>query len=112
MSQTLVIYDSTGFILSQAQGSILREPVGVPFLMLNDAPNGKYLTRIDVSKTPHVPVYEDVPNPNATLEQQISNLKVQLEAAKSENITNVLILMKALAEVYEKFIALQIGGTL
>lgn len=108
--QTLVIYDNSGFILSQAQGSNLREPVGVPFLILNDAPTGKYLTRIDVSKTPHTPIYEDMPNPNATLEQQISQIKTQLEASKSENLTNVLILMKALAEVYEKFIALQIGG--
>ena len=110
--QTLVIYDNSGFILSQAQGSNLREPVGVPFLILNETPTGKYLTRIDVSKTPHTPVYEDMPNPNATMEQQISNLKVQLEAAKSENLNNLLILMKALAEVYEKFISLQIGGTL
>lgn len=109
--QILVIYDNTGFIISQVQGSI-REPAGVPFLILNEVPSGKFLTRIDVSKTPHVPVYEDMPNPNATLEQQISQLKAQLEAAKSENLNNLLILMKALAEVYEKFISLQIGGTL
>ena len=109
--QTLVIYDNLGFILSQAQGSNLREPVGVPFLILNETPAGKYLTRIDVTKTPHVPIYEDMPNPNATLEQQINQLKTQLEAAKSENLNNLLILMQALAEVYEKFISLQIGGT-
>lgn len=29
--QTLVIYDKLGFISSQAQGSNLREPEGVPF---------------------------------------------------------------------------------
>lgn len=34
--QTSVIYDNTGFILSQVQGSNLREPVGVPFLILNE----------------------------------------------------------------------------
>ena len=107
----LVIYDNTGFIISQMQGSSLWEPVGVPFLILNETPAGKYLTRIDVSKTPHVPIYEDMPNPNAPLEQQVLQLKAQLETAQSENLTNVLILMKALAEVYEKFIALQIGGT-
>lgn len=106
--QTLVIYDNTGFIISQSQGSNLREPVGVPFLILNEAPAGKYLTRIDVSKTPHVPVYEDMPNPNAPLEQQVLQLKAQLESAQSNNLTNVLILMQALAEVYEKFLALQI----
>ena len=106
--QTLVIYDNTGFIISQMQGNNLREPVGVPFLILNETPAGKYLTRIDVTKTPNVPVYEDVPNPNETLEQQISNLKAQLESAQSNNLTNVIILMQALAEVYEKFLALQI----
>ena len=110
--QTLVIYDNTGFIISQLQGSNLREPVGVPFLILDTAPAGKYLTRIDVSKTPHVPVYEDMPNPNAPLEQQVLQLKAQLETAQSENLRKSLILMNALAEVYEKFISLQIGGNL
>ena len=54
--QTLIIYDNTGFIISQLQGSNLREPVGVPFLILNEAPSGKYLTRIDVTKTPLTPI--------------------------------------------------------
>lgn len=105
--QTLVIYDKSGFMVSQMQGSDLREPVGIPFIIL-EIPQGKRLVRIDVTKTPHIPVYEDMLNPNATLEQQISNLKAQLESAQLNNLTNVLILMQALAEVYEKFIALQI----
>ncbi|WP_027628672.1 hypothetical protein [Ruminiclostridium cellobioparum] len=80
-------------------------------MILNETPAGKYLTRIDVTKTPHIAVYEDMPNPNAPLEQQVLQLKAQLETARSDNLRKSLILMNALAEVYEKFIALQIGGT-
>lgn len=58
--QTLVIYDTTGFILSQMQGSSLREPVGIPFLWVT-IPDGKRLKSIDITVTPNVPVYENIP---------------------------------------------------
>jgi hypothetical protein len=58
--QTLVIYDTSGFILSQMQGSSLREPVGVPYLWVT-IPDGKRLVSIDTTVTPNEPVYEDIP---------------------------------------------------
>ncbi|HEX2927752.1 MAG TPA: hypothetical protein VHP38_16080 [Ruminiclostridium sp.] len=109
----LVIYDETGFILSQAQGSELREPVGVPFLWV-EIPTGKVLNSIDVLKTPNVPIFKDIENPNATLELLIQQLQEKLSQTHEESMTTTLTLMQALAEVYEKFLALQVktGGTI
>lgn len=64
--KTLIIYDDTGFILSQRSGHPLpREPQGVPFLWV-DIPKGKQLkitdgTGVDVSVTPHQIILEDIP---------------------------------------------------
>jgi hypothetical protein len=58
--KTLVIYDNAGAIISQMQGSDLREPVGVPFMWI-EVPQGKILKCIDVSGEEHISVYEDLP---------------------------------------------------
>lgn len=82
MSQTLVIYDNTGFIISQMQGSSLREPVGVPFIWL-EIPHGKILKSIDVGGEKHRPVFEDLPKPETQKLQElidqliIDNLNMQ-----------------------------------
>ena len=49
--QTLVIYDNTGFIISQIMDSSGREPVGIPFMWVDISQN-KSLVRIDTSKNP------------------------------------------------------------
>ncbi len=112
--QTLIIYDTTGVIIDQRMGTDLREPVGVPFLWV-EIPTGKVLDLIDISVTPHVPVFKDIENPNATLEQLIQQLQEKLSQTHEESLTTTLTLMQALAEVYEKFLALQLkssGGTI
>lgn len=80
--KTLIIYDNTGFIISQMQGSDLREPVGLPFIYI-EVPQGKMLRSVDVSGTEHKPVYEDLPKPETQKLQElvdqliIDNLNMQ-----------------------------------
>lgn len=62
--QTLVIYDSTGYVITQMSGSV-REPVGIPFLWI-EVPEGKRIKLtdgigVDVSVTPHQVILEDIP---------------------------------------------------
>lgn len=67
--KTIVIYDTSGKIFLQAQGSI-QEPSGIPFLWL-EIPVEKILKSIDTTKTPHEPVYHGIMGidaDNATLE--------------------------------------------
>ena len=61
---TLIIYDSTGYIISQMSGAV-REPVGIPFIWV-EIPIGKQLKitdgiGIDVSVMPNVAILEDIP---------------------------------------------------
>lgn len=56
---TLVIYDSTGYIISQMAGNI-REPVGIPFMWV-EIPEGKRLVNIDTTRAEHEAVFEDIP---------------------------------------------------
>ncbi len=80
--QALAIYDNEGFILSQMQGSNLREPVGVPFMWIK-VPAGKRLKNIDVSGEEHIPVFEELPKPETQKLQElvdqliIDNLNMQ-----------------------------------
>lgn len=76
--RTLIVYDTTGNILVNMSGDV-REPVGVPFLWV-DVPNGKRVKSIDVSKTPHVAVFEDSPKTqaeeNAEFRKSIAELTI------------------------------------
>lgn len=114
--QTLVIYDNTGYIISQSQGSNLREPAGVPFMWV-EIPQEKRVIRIDVSKNPHIPVFEDVILPYDPVKWEELNVKVlqltsKVESTGQTTLNNTIIMMKGLAEVYEKMIAIQVktGG--
>lgn len=83
--KTLVIYDSTGYILSQMSGDV-REPEGIPFMWL-EIPEGKSLVKIDTSAEEHQPVFADLPKP------EIEELKEQMADTQL-----------ALVEVYELLI--------
>ncbi len=77
---TMIIYDNEGYIISQMQGSDLRTPVGVPYLLV-EIPQGKYVASIDVSVTPNVPIYADIPKTEAQLLQaQIDDLNMAMAA--------------------------------
>lgn len=62
---TLIIYDDTGYMLSDMSGGT-REPQGIPFLWV-EIPDGKRIKRpdngicVDVSVTPNVAILEDIP---------------------------------------------------
>lgn len=61
---TLIIYDSTVYVISQASGFV-REPIGIPFIWA-EIPGGKRIKitdgiGVDVSVTPNVAISEDIP---------------------------------------------------
>lgn len=66
MIKTLIIYDNEGYIVSTRNGHpVPREPIGVPFLWV-EIPEGKQIKitdgiGVDVSKTPHQVILEDIP---------------------------------------------------
>lgn len=64
MTNTLVIYDTTGYIFQQITGSY-RVPQGIPYLEVG-IPEGKQIKYtngigVDVSVTPHQVILEDIP---------------------------------------------------
>lgn len=94
---TLVIYDSTGYLLSQMSGDV-REPEGIPFMWV-EIPQGKRLVGIDTEKNPHVPVFEDIaPTGLEVLQNQVQDLQSQLLIQQDTNI----MLLEAMADVYEE----------
>ena len=73
---TLIIYDNTGYVISQMAGSI-REPHGGVLFLWVDIPDGKQLKLtdgigVDVSVKPHQAILEDIPKTEIELlkEQQ------------------------------------------
>lgn len=76
---TLIIYDTTGYIISQMSGDV-REPIGIPFMYV-DIPEGKRLVKIDTTAAEHQPVFVDLPKPEIEeLKEQISALNIALAA--------------------------------
>lgn len=70
---TLVIFDTTGFVLSSMAGNV-REPVGIPFTWV-EVPKGKYITGVDVSGDTPVAILEDYPKSETeVLKEQVNNL--------------------------------------
>jgi len=73
---TLIIYDNTGYVISTMAGSIREPQGGVQFLWV-EIPEGKRLKLtdgigVDVTKTPHQAILEDIPK------TEIELLKEQL----------------------------------
>jgi hypothetical protein len=79
---TRVIYDTTGLIISQMQGSDLPVITGVPYLEV-EIPDGKYIVSINMSVTPNIPIYEDLPK--SDLQKQVDDLTLQVAEAKQDN---------------------------
>lgn len=76
MSNTLIIYDNTGYIISAMSGSV-REPVGIPFINII-IPIGKQIKLtngigIDVSVAPNIAILEDIPKTEIQLMQDIQS---------------------------------------
>ena len=87
---TLIIYDNTGYIISQGQGEPLpREPQGTPFIWA-EIPTGQQLKitdgiGVDVSVTPNVAILEDIPK------TELEIVKEQVLA--SQDMINALMMM-------------------
>ncbi|HEX2927704.1 MAG TPA: hypothetical protein VHP38_15835 [Ruminiclostridium sp.] len=77
---TLLIYDKEGVIISQMQGSDLREPIGVPFMWV-EIPQGKCIKSIDVSGETPTPVFEDLQKSEVQALQE-ENTKIKLALAE------------------------------
>ena len=72
---TLIIYDSTGYIIFQASGSV-REPIGIPFLWV-EIPAGKRVVSVDMAT--NTPIFEDLPKSNAQLlQEQVDALNIAM----------------------------------
>lgn len=86
---TLIIYDNEGYIISTRQGQPSpRVPVGVPYLEV-EIPQGKRIKvtdgiGVDVTKTPHEVILEDIP-------------PSEIELLKEEN----LVIKQSMAELAE-----------
>ena len=68
--QTLIIYDSEGYIISQMSGDV-REPVGIPFMWV-EVPEGKRI--VSINPETNEPIFEDLPVP------EIQQLRDQVDA--------------------------------
>lgn len=55
--KTLIIYDQDGYIFTQVAGDY-RVPNGIPHLEV-DIPEGKFLSAVDTSITPNVPIFTE-----------------------------------------------------
>ena len=58
--KTLFIYDNSGTIYSQMAGAYILPTGGVQFLEM-EIPEGKTVREINVSVTPNVPIFLDLP---------------------------------------------------
>lgn len=76
---TLVIYDTTGYIIYQAYGNV-REPIGVPFLWV-EVPTNKRLISLDVSGEEPMPIYQDLPKSEVERLHE-ENLEIKLALAE------------------------------
>lgn len=72
--KSLIIYDDTGKIFSQINGTY-EKPVGIPHLEI-DYSEGKIVTGVDVSATPHKAIIEVGPKTETDL------IKERLEATE------------------------------
>ena len=88
--KTLIMYDAQGFIISNITGSY-RVPTGIPFLEV-EIPEGKQIKYtdgigVDVSKTPHEVILEDIPP------SEIDLLKSENEALKASQASQDELIM-------------------
>ncbi|AQR95578.1 hypothetical protein [Clostridium saccharoperbutylacetonicum] len=88
--KTLIIYDDTGYIYLQMSGMYQVPQGGIQYLE-TEVSEGKILKSIDISKTPHIPILEDMPKTdlektqNQLLETQAQLADLQEQILLKEN---------------------------
>lgn len=88
----LVIYDSKGYIYIQMSGTYQVPQGGITYLE-TEVSEGKILKGIDITKTPHIPILEDMP-------------KTDLEKTQEQ----LLETQAQLADLQEKILLKENGG--
>jgi len=86
--KTLILYDNTGYIYLQMTSSTYRAPQGGINYLEVEIPEGKLITGVDLTVTPNVAVFEDIPQTDieiadakiATLELENADINYALMA--------------------------------
>lgn len=100
---TRIIYDSTGQIISQMQGSDFSILTGIPYLDL-EIPIGKYVASIDITVTPNVAVFAELPKSDfqlllekvESLEVENANLKSKVEIISEDDLQTSSVVLDLL----------------
>lgn len=72
--KTLIIYDNNGTIFLQISGSYAIPQGGLQFIEI-EIPEGQILKGVDITKTPHAPILEDIPKSELEiLKEQVNNI--------------------------------------
>jgi hypothetical protein len=82
---TRIIYDTTGKIFDVREGTY-DLPIGIPCLEV-EVPAGKYITSVDVSVTPNVCIFSDIPQPNFIT----ALIKVQEDVGTLNNVIDWML---------------------
>lgn len=92
--KTMIIYDTTGYIIKQVTGSpeSYYIPVGIPYLELDEETyKGKIIDKIDVSVMPNVPIFLDLPKTETQiLQEKIADLENYVLEKETTNTANNL----------------------
>lgn len=59
--KTLIIYDNAGYIYLQTSGTENRIPNGRINYLEIEIPSGKQAINVDITVTPNIPIFEDIP---------------------------------------------------
>lgn len=74
--KTLIVYDNQGRVLLQITGSYTVPGGGVPYLEV-EIPEGKFVTNIDTTATPNVPVFGTTP---PTIESRLASVESAIKS--------------------------------
>lgn len=76
--KTLIMYDETGYIYLQQTGTYRIPQGGINYLEV-EILEGKLITRVDTTVTPHKPILEDIPlSETELLKKRIEEQEVAL----------------------------------
>ena len=75
---TLIIYDDNGTIYSSPITGSYTKPVGELHYIEIEIPVGQRVVSIDATKTPNVPIFEDIPK------TEVESMQEQLLATQAE----------------------------
>lgn len=82
--KALIIYGNTGYVYQQMSGGYRKPEGGLDFLEV-EIPEGKILKSINTTKTPNVPIFEDIPKTESEkTQEQLLATQAQLVDLKEQ----------------------------